>query len=314
MTSTSVTAVMAKPERKWPGAVATGLLFCCVCLSWGTTWLGIRIAIESVPPLTASGLRFLIAFPLFLLLALLRRDPIFFPRKARWFFVFVTLFYFGLPYYLLNFGETRVSSGLTALLFSCMPVFILAFSALVLRERIRISQMAGIVIGFGSLFMILRAQGIGMGHAGFAGVVAILTAAILHALCYVVTKKQGAHISVITYNTVPMGIAGLLLFVLGIMLETPSFSGITARSWWALAYLGVFASVGGFIAYFVLLKRLSPVVLSFVFIIFPVFAVVIGSWYEGQMISPALALYSALLLVGFTITKVPVEKLMAERR
>ncbi|TLP78093.1 EamA family transporter [Pseudomonas nitroreducens] len=305
MTTSSAAQATAKSARGWLGGFITSLLFLCVCLSWGTTWLGIRIAIESVPPLTASGLRFLIAFPLFLVFALVRRDPIFFPRKARGFFVFVTLCYFGLPYYLLNFGETHVSSGLTALLFSCMPVFILAFSALVLHERIRFAQVLGIAIGFGSLFMILRVQGIGMDHAGIAGVVAILGAAVLHALCYVVTKKKGADISVITYNTLPIGIAGLLLFILGQMVEAPSFASITTRSWWALVYLGVCASVGGFIVYFVLLKRLSPVILSFVFIIFPVFAVLLGAWYEGQVVSRELAAYSLLLLTGFAITKLP---------
>lgn len=310
MPTTSAAGTIDKIRRPWLGGLLTGLLFLCVCLSWGTTWLGIKIAVESVPPLTASGLRFLIAFPLFLSFALIRRDPIFFPRGTQGFFVFVTLFYFGVPYYLLNYGEIHVSSGLTALLFSCMPVFILAFSAVFIKERIYISQFVGIAVGFGSLYMILQAQGVRVDHAEFLGVLAILAAAVMHALCYVITKKKGAEISVITFNALPIGIAGFLLFVCGLMVEEPQFSAITTRSWWALIYLGICASVGGFIVYFILLKRLSPVVLSFVFIIFPVFAVVIGSWYEGQVISPELALYSALLLVGFAITKVPVERLM----
>ena len=96
-------------------------------------------------------------------------------------------------------------------------------------------------------------------------------------------------------------------------MEQPDFASISTRSWMALTYLGLCASVGGFIVYFFLLKRLSPVILSFVFIIFPVFAVIIGSWYEGQPISRDLALYSALLLAGFAITKVPVEKLLAKQ-
>ncbi|MBF3094784.1 EamA family transporter, partial [Pseudomonas aeruginosa] len=83
-----------------------------------------------------------------------------FPRESRWFFVFVTLSYFSVPYYLLNYGEMHVSSGLTALLFSCMPVFILIFSALFLRERIYFSQVVGIGIGFGSLYMIIKSQGL----------------------------------------------------------------------------------------------------------------------------------------------------------
>ncbi|WP_196251128.1 MULTISPECIES: DMT family transporter [unclassified Pseudomonas] len=295
-------------SKPWLAGLLTSTLFLIVCLSWGTTWLGIKIAVESVPPLTAAGLRFLIAFPLFLSFALLRKEPLLFPRKSRWFFVFVTLSYFSLPYYLLNYGEMHVSSGLTALLFSCMPVFILLFSALFLREKIYPSQMLGITIGFGSLFMIIRSQGLHLDQAEWLGVLAILCAAVMHALCYVVTKKHGSAISVITYNTLPIGIAGAMLFIVGLSVETPVFSDVSARSWGALFYLGLVASVGGFIVYFLLLKRLSPIILSFVFIIFPVFAVIIGAWYEGQTLSRELMIYSAILLSGFAITKLPVEK------
>ncbi len=299
-------------HRPWLAGLITSVLFLIVCLSWGTTWLGIKIAVESVPPLTAAGLRFLIAFPLFLSFAAWRREPLLFPKGSRGFFLFVTLSYFSLPYYLLNYGEMHVSSGLTALLFSCMPVFILVFSALFLREKIYASQVLGIAIGFASLFMIIRSQGLHLDHAELFGVLAILMAAILHALCYVVTKKHGSAISVITYNTLPIGIAGLLLFVAGLGLEAPAFATISARSWGALLYLGLVASVGGFIVYFMLLKRLSPIILSFVFIIFPVFAVMIGAWYEGQVISRELIGYSAVLLMGFAITKLPVEKWLAK--
>ena len=295
-------------SKPWLAGLITSVLFLIVCLSWGTTWLGIKIAVESVPPLTAAGLRFLIAFPLFLGFALVRREPILLPRSKRWFFVFVTLCYFSLPYYLLNYGEMHVSSGLTALLFSCMPVFILIFSAIFLREKIYTSQVVGIAIGFASLYMIIRSQGLHLDHAELFGVVAILAAAVLHALCYVITKQQGSAISVITYNTLPIGIAGLMLFVIGLCVESPSFGTISPRSWGALLYLGLVASVGGFIVYFLLLKRLSPIILSFVFIIFPVFAVMIGAWYEGQSLSRELLMYSAVLLTGFAITKLPVEK------
>jgi drug/metabolite transporter (DMT)-like permease len=189
-----------------------------------------------------------------------------------------------------------------------MPVFILLFSALFLREKIYPSQMLGIAIGFGSLFMIIRSQGLHLDQAEWLGVLAILCAAVMHALCYVVTKKHGSAISVITYNTLPIGIAGAMLFIVGLSVETPVFAQVTTRSWAALFYLGLVASVGGFIVYFLLLKRLSPIILSFVFIIFPVFAVIIGAWYEGQTLSRELMIYSAILLSGFAITKLPIEK------
>jgi drug/metabolite transporter (DMT)-like permease len=300
-------------KRRWLPGLVTSLLFLVVCLSWGTTWLGIKIAVESAPPLTSAGLRFLIAFPLFLTFAWVRGESVFFPKGSGWFFVFVTVSYFSVPYYLLNYGETHVSSGLTALLFSTMPVFILLFSVAFLREKIYLSQIIGIATGFASLYMILKTQGLQLSHSNNLGVLAILSAAVLHALCYVITKKNGTTISVITYNALPIGIAGLLLFSIGHWVEHPVLSAITLRSWYALTYLGLFASVGGFIVYFFLLKRLSPVILSFIFIIFPVFAVLIGAWYEGQSISKDLALYSTVLLGGFAITKLPVEKLLTKK-
>lgn len=306
MQATAIIQGPGNPRKRWVESFVSAVLFMVVCLSWGTTWLGIRIAVESVPPLTSAGLRFLIAFPLFLGFAKLRGESIFFPRENVGFFVFVTLAYFSIPYYLLNYGETYVSSGLTALLFSTMPVFILIFSAILLHERIHLTQVLGIAIGFGSLVMIVKSQGLLLNYAEALGVLAILAAAVMHALCYVLTKKKGAAISVITFNTLPIGIAGAMLLVVGLWLEQPAFSEFTQRSWGALLYLGLVASVGGFIVYFHLLKRLSPVVLSFVFIIFPVFAVVIGAWYEGVPISGDLVMYTALLLIGFSITKVPV--------
>lgn len=294
--------------------LVTALLFLIVCLSWGTTWLGIKIAVESAPPLTAAGLRFLIAFPLFVSFALVRREPIRFPRNQSGFFIFVALFYFGIPYYLLNYGELYVSSGLTALLFSTMPIFILIFSAAFLSERIFISQIFGIAVGFGSLIMIIRSQGLHLDYGELLGVVAILVAAIMHALCYVITKQRGGALSVITFNTLPIGIAGAGLFLTGLALEHPDLAQITSRAWGALLYLGLAASVGGFIVYFFLLKRLSPVILSFVFIIFPVFAVLIGAWYENVPVSHELIAYSVLLLAGFAITKFPIETLWVRRR
>ncbi len=110
-----------------------------------------------------------------------------------------------------------------------------------------------------------------------------------------------------------LGLAGMMLRLVGLGVEQPDLAAISTRSWMALTYLGLCASVGGLIVYFFLLKRLSSMILPFVFIIFPLFAVIIGSWYEDQPISRDLALYSALLLAGFAITKVPVEKLLAKQ-
>ena len=204
-------------------------------------------------------------------------------------FLFVTLFYFSIPYFLISFGEQYVSSGLTALIFSSMPVFMLIFSSLILKEKLQITQALGIGIGFFSLLMILSGAGVSFTYERIIGAAAIFSAAIMHGLTYVVTKKVGSDISVITYNTLPIGLAGMLMLIAGLFLEDVDPNAVSATSVWALVYLGLVASVGGFIVYFYLLKRLSSIVVSFVFIIFPVFAVAVDALINNKPISAAFA-------------------------
>ncbi len=293
------------PRFSFHKALVIPFLYAVVCVCWGTTWLGIGIAVESIPPLTSAGLRFLVAFPLFFLFAIVRGESIFFPKRLNIFFIFTTLFYFAVPYWLLNFGELYVSSGLTALLFSTMPVFILIFSALILNEKILFTQSIGMLVGFLGLMLIIRSQGLHLEHTRLLGVFCILVAAIMHALSYVLTKRYGGSISVLTFNVLPIGIAGLLLTIAGIFIEQPSLSMISERSVLATLYLGIVASVGGFITYFYLLKHMSPNVLSFVFIIFPALAVAIGAWYEGSRFGFDSLFYLILILFGFSLTKLP---------
>lgn len=293
---------------KWFDKIILPVLFVVVCITWGTTWLGIKIAVETVPPLTSAGIRFLIAFPLFMIFARMMREPIFFPPKYVGFGLLITVCYFSVPYYLINYGGQYISSGLTSLLFSSMPVFVLIFSAVILKERIWVSQVIGITIGFYSLYMILLAEGIKLDQQSLYGVAAILFAAIMHALCYILTRRYGSDISVITFNTLPIGIAGLGLYGIGFVVESPGHINISVNSWLALIYLGLIASVGGFIVYFYLLKRISPIILSFVFVLFPVFSIAIGSWYEGYHVSTDFVFFTGVMLSGFAITKVPLEK------
>ncbi|ABD87575.1 protein of unknown function DUF6, transmembrane [Rhodopseudomonas palustris BisB18] len=307
---TTLSAARERWHSSWGSAAVTTMLFLIVCLSWGTTWLGIKIAVETVPPITSAGLRFLIAFPLFLSFAWLRGDPILFPKGMSSFFIFVTLFYFCVPYWLLNYGEQYVSSGLTALLFSTMPVFILVLSAFLLEERVLVSQLIGMIVGCMGLALIINSQGQELDYTRFLGVLAILVAAGMHALAYVITKRVGGNIGVVTFNALPIAIAGVFMTAAGVVIEHPQLTAISSRSLLALIYLGLVASVGGFIVYFFLLKRMSPIILSFVFIIFPVFAVVIGAWYEGLPMASDFLLNMAVVLGGFAITKFPIEPLL----
>lgn len=283
------------------------LLFIIVCLTWGTTWIGIKIAVETVNPLLAAGLRFVIAFPFLILITIFAKSPILFPKKTGHFFILLTIFYFTIPYYLISFGEQYVSSGLTSLLFSTMPIFSILFAKIILKDKIFINQLIGISVGFLCLIYILISEGLVISYTDFLGVISILLAALMHGFLYVYSKKAGEGINVFTFNTLPIGVAGIMLCLLSLYFEDNHFQNISLNSWLALIYLGIFASVGGFIAYFFLLKRMSPVILSFIFIIFPVVAIFISSIYDNKIISINFIICTIIMLCGFAITKLPID-------
>lgn len=285
--------------------IKTTLLFLIVCLAWGTTWITIKFSVESIPPLMSSGLRFLVAFPVFFMLAKINKIKTLPATGEIKFYCIATIFYFSIPFALINYGEIYLSSGLAALIFSSMPILILIFSHFMLHEKINIFQTVGIFLGFIGFFFILKSQGYEFDFKNSAGIIALFLAATMHAGYYVYVKKEGSKINSIAMNTLPLGIAGLILFTVGLIFEPVEINKISHKSIISVIYLGLFASVIGFIAYFELLKKISAVHISFVFLIFPVFALIFSSILEPQVnINLEFLVYFSLILFGFSITKI----------
>ena len=296
-------------KSKWWISLVYPTLFVILCLIWGTTWLAIKISVESIPPITAVGLRLLITYPIFFGFSLVRREPIWFSSKQLFlYFLLITAFYFTLPFWLTSFGQQHISSGLGGLLYSSMPIFILLFSFVILKEQFFLSQIIGMIIGFLSLIMIINLQYGHLHHSGLIGVFAFIVAVMMHALAYVIFKKVRDKISTWTMHTLPIGVSGVLSIIVGFVLEQPNIAEFSKHSILATIYLALIGSFLGSIIYVFLLQRINTVVVSFVFIIFPVIAVVVSVWYENMPISEGFLFYTVVLLIGFAITKFPIEK------
>ena len=287
---------------RMPSAARLVFLYLLVIAIWGTTWIAIRTAVESVPPVTASGLRFAIAFPILAAIVARARDvPLRYPAGHGRLFALVTIAYFALPFALMNLGGAAIPSGLSAVLFSMVSIFILALSVPVLGTRLGRRQTFGVGAALAALAALIAHQtGIG-GEVSPLGILALLAAAGLHAVVYVTLKRTAGGISPLTINTLPMGIAAAALCGAGLLLEHPDPGAFGGDSLLALLYLGAFASVAGFLAYFHLLRHLGPVPLALVFILFPAvaqLAAVAGG--ERAMDGPSLMLLA--LVLGFATT------------
>jgi putative membrane protein PagO len=281
----------------WPSRLRLVALYLVVVGVWGTTWIAIKASVGSIPPLTASGLRFAIAAPLLgLIVARTKGVSLRYPPGHGRLLTLVTLAYFAVPYALMNVGGRAIPSGLAAVLFATVAIFIVALSVPLLGAAISRREAVGVGVALAALTALIANQtGLG-GGANLLGALALLAAAGLHALVYVLLKRDAGAIHPLTLNALPMGLAGLLLCAAGIGFEHPYPAAITGESLAALLYLATVASVAGFLAYFELLRRLGPTPLALVFIFFPVVAqlvAVIGG--ERPMSGASLALLGLVL-------------------
>ncbi|MGF1785834.1 DMT family transporter [Photobacterium swingsii] len=281
----------------------TSALFIAVCTIWGTTWMAMEIAVESVPPITATGLRFLISAPCILLLAKCTGAPLCFPKGKRGFMCAVAVFYFAIPFTLMIVGEQYISSGLASIIFANMPLAVLAVSMLSLGLRLLPHQLVGLAVAIISLCLILKNE-LDIGNNNdYAGIVALVTAVAIHAVMYVFTQKYGQGIQVLTYNALPSAMAAVLLLIVGNLWEQPQWHLMTTHSIQAVGYLGLIASVGGIVAYFRLNQVTSPFTASLCFLIFPIVALRLDAWLNNNHLSALSQQLLAPLFIGIVVAK-----------
>lgn len=278
------------------------VLFLLVSLTWGTTWLAMRIAAETIPPVFATGMRFMFAAPFLFSIAWLRKTPLLFPPGQRLFQLVICIFYFAIPFSLMIYGETYVSSGLASIIFSNMPVAVLMVSVMFLNEKTNSMQIAGLTIALVALAGILLEETKISTETQWQGIIALVTAVIIHAIIYTQCKKRSCTVSVITFNALPCFLAGLLLSAAGWFFERPLVSAFSAHSILATLYLGAFAGVFGILCYFALQQKASAFKASLVFLIFPLIAVSLESYVYRYAISTQSMLFIIPLVVGIFLT------------
>jgi len=273
------------------------ILFFLVTLTWGTTWLAMRVAAETIPPVFATGMRFMFAAPFLIVIGLLSRSPLIFPKGQRLFQAIICIFYFAIPFSLMIYGETYVSSGLASIIFANMPVAVLIASILLLKDKTNLMQIVGLLIAVASLAGILQEESNISTASNWKGIAALVSAVIIHASIYTYCKKKSCAVSVITFNALPCFFAGLLLSAAGWVFEKPNVISFSFNSLCATFYLGAVAGVFGILCYFALQQKANALQASLVFLVFPLIAVSL----ENRIYGHAISMHSMLLIIPLII-------------
>jgi len=280
------------------------LLFTLICLIWGSTWLAIKVGLDGVPPFLGAGLRFVLAAALVGIVLAARGTRPRLTRDER-----ICVWSLGLLVFWINYGavywaEQRISSGLTATLFSTMPLI----TALLTRywsrsETLDASKVAGILIGVaGTALLFWPDERLGLQQV--LGMLATLVACLCASINLVTMKQHGRDADPLVLNFFGMGIGAVCLLLTSALLESWSVRW-TPSNVGALVYLAMFGSVVAFSAYYALIKLIDATIVSLSTLIIPIVALILGRLVLGETAGSTAVWGIATILVGVAVAMLP---------
>jgi len=297
----------------WPVIAA----FFAIYVIWGSTFLGIRVAVLLVPPWFCAGVRFFTAGVV--LYAYARLTGVKTPKAQEWRSLAVLgLLMFAVTYGALFWAEQYVPSGITSVLEALIPLFTMGIEVFVLRQqRFAPRVLVAVVVGFvGVAVMLLKA---GPGSAttggqsfGVVPCVVVMIAGIAWSLGAVLTRvKTGAMAirlpdSRVLASGAQMMIGGaVLLAVSAATGEMHPFPVIPAKAAWALVYLIVAGSLVGFTAFVYLLGKMPASRVASHAYVNPVVALALGYFVGGEVITLRMFVGAVLVVGSVVLTLAP---------
>src|SRR5438128_2124518 len=295
-------------DRRNPGPMATSstqsAAFAMLCLIWGSTWLAIRIGLEGAPPFLSASLRFAVASIVLVLIAVVFRSK--WPQnRTEWALVgFVGIVLFTADYGLIYWGEGNgVESGLSAILFATFPLqTALVANAYLKAERFTVQKLLGIGVGFGGVVLIFRSE---LGTAGLEKVfpmLSIVVAATCAAFATVAVKRWGHDTEPISFNAAAMAVGSAALAAVSLIAREPWGVPTWPQGLGAILYLAIAGSVVTFVAWQWLLKEMQATTLSYIALIIPIVAVLLGASLGNEKFDLIDLIGAGIVLFGVFVS------------
>ena len=276
-----------------------------ICLIWGSTWLAIKIGLVGVPPFLAAGFRFMLSTLLVGVVLAIKRYRLRLTHEEKICVLSVGLLVFWLDYAAVYWAETHISSGLTAVLFSTMPLITSLLSVYWTRtETLSTRRLVGILVGaFGTVLLFWPDQRLGFYQA--LGMLAALGASLCAAINLVMMKKYGRDADPFLVNFFGMAIGAACLLVMSAGLESWSAVNWSRSNVWSIVYLSVFGSVIAFSAYYYLIKRMDATIVSLSTLIIPIVALGLGHVFLDEIVTSRALAGIATIVAGVAVAIVP---------
>lgn len=297
----------ASVSREKLAYLALGVVY----IVWGSTYVGIRVVVEHMPPYIAAAMRFVIAGSALLAFTSLRgnwRTP----SREQWLnAMIVGILLMGIGNGLIMSAQRFIPSGITALLVATFPLWLTLAEALLSRgASLRLPVVSGVLVGLVGVFFIASAKG----DVSFAGsstpvgaLIAVQAASICWTIGYIKAKAIKERLPLVMASGLEMTAGGLFLLAQSIVFREDWGRVLRAplSAWGGVLFLAVFGSIIGFTAFAFTRHTLPSHVVGTYAYVNPLVAVIFGRLFFAESISTQTVIGGLLILAAVFVTTMP---------
>jgi drug/metabolite transporter (DMT)-like permease len=271
--------------------------FVACCLIWGSTFLAIRIGNESLPPEWAATLRLVLAAPLLALVVVIRRDR--WPQgEALKAAILFGVFNFGANLGLLYWGERVVPSGIAAVLYATVPLSTAFIAAALGVERLQRRKLIAAIVAIAGVATIFAGEM--RLDVPLEGLIAVFLAATAASLSSVFLKRAPQP-SVFSTNAIGAAAGAVICLAASLVLGEDHALPTTVGAWWPVIYLTLAGSLGAYVIWTWLVGHWSVTSASYVGVVVPVIAVILGAIVLQETRSPETYVGAAIVVAAVVV-------------
>ena len=277
-------------------------VFVALGFMWGSSYLFIKLAVDSFGTFTLIALRLLIGAALLWGVLLVTRTPLPSKRRAYVHLLVMGVINIALPFTLITWAERSVDSALAAILNSSVPLMVIVLAPLFLPdEPIRVNGIVGLAIGFAGIVLILS-PGLAAAAGTVGGQLALLGSSLSYAAGNVYSRRNVRGLPPLIPAVFQVTVALVIVAVLAIVVERPwETSHPDAQAWFSVIWLGILGSGLAYLAYFRLLSRWGATRTALVAYLLPVVGIVLGFLVRREPIDVSLIAGTGLVIAGVAL-------------
>ena len=271
-----------------------------IYLVWGSTYLAIRFAVETIPPFIMAGTRYLLPGLLLIVWRRLAGDPA--PTRRQWLSgAIVGLFLLLGGNGLVSWAEQRVESGIAALIIGTVPIWMVIFDAVLTRIRPRWQVIVGLLTGFGGIIFLIGPESLFGQHPRYdlLGIGVLVLAAFLWAIGSIYSRDADLPRSPLLGTSIEMLAGSVGLYIASLLTgewKTFNVGAVSQQSVLGLLYLIVLGTLVGFVAYTWLLRNAPISLVSTYAYVNPLVAILLGNWLVQEPLNWEVALAVAIII------------------